>query len=296
MDSSKNTEDDTLRDPMEQGYVATRPRGTRARDTWKVNVRNLVAEDKRALDYFQKEVAKRGSNAFLFPNLIQNGSFEFPACSGVEFAQGWTLTDGATSALNVALTTIAEDGTAAVLFATVAGQMLTAGSYQAQDLQNLQAVPCTPGDVYLLRARVNCTPGTLANRGDLMFQATVTTYDANGNATFTTAGFPVGNVSTPGWQDYTATFTVPAGVVSFRLGIRVVLGDASGALNFDGSASVTVDEVGCGLLTPAQMYGRMAGSDALPRPVRFAKLPEFSDIGIGNGVKRYGVNFEVTEL
>ena len=89
MDSSKSTEDDTIRDPMESGDVATRPRGTRARDTWKVNVRNITAEDKRALDYFQRVTAARGSNSFLFPNLLPNGSFEFPAPSAAMLAFGW---------------------------------------------------------------------------------------------------------------------------------------------------------------------------------------------------------------
>jgi hypothetical protein len=127
MDSSKSTEDDTIRDPMESGDVATRPRGTRARDTWKVNVRNLVAEDKRVLDYFQRVTAARGSNSFLFPNLLPNGSFEFPAPSAAFLAFGWYQGSAPAAALPVSLATAGlEDGLQALCFGTTAGQVLTA--------------------------------------------------------------------------------------------------------------------------------------------------------------------------
>src|SRR6516225_6045210 len=123
MDSSKSTEDDTIRDQMELGYVATRPRNTRARDTWKVNIRNLVAEDKRALDQFTKVTAARGANAFLFPNLLPNGSFEFLPCNAVEIAQGWNRTDGNPQFSIVSTAVNAYDGAAAIKIGTVAGQV-----------------------------------------------------------------------------------------------------------------------------------------------------------------------------
>jgi hypothetical protein len=40
----------------------------------------------------------------------------------------------------------------------------------------------------------------------------------------------------------------------------------------------------------------MVGTQPLGCPVRFSKLPEVSDIGWGDGVKRYGCNFELTEV
>ena len=81
MDSSRSLEDDTIRDQNESGAVATRPRFTRARRTWKINTRNLTAEDARVLDYFSEITAARGGNAFLYPNLLLNWSFEIPAAS-----------------------------------------------------------------------------------------------------------------------------------------------------------------------------------------------------------------------
>ena len=67
-------------------------------------------------------------------------------------------------------------------------------------------------------------------------------------------------------------------------------------ITLDGSASVLWDEVGCALLTPLSPFGRMAGTSSLGCLVRFSKLPEASDIGWGGGAKRYGVNFELTEV
>src|SRR5581483_10620234 len=53
MDSSEQAADDTIRDSMDSGYVATRPRFTRERRTWNVNHRNLIAEDVRVLRNFR---------------------------------------------------------------------------------------------------------------------------------------------------------------------------------------------------------------------------------------------------
>jgi len=298
MDSSKSTEDDTIRDPMESGDVATRPRGTRARDTWKVNVRNLVAEDKRVLDYFQRVTAARGSNSFLFPNLLPNGSFEFPAPSAAFLAFGWYQGSAPAAALPVSLATAGlEDGLQALCFGTTAGQVLTANQSVVAEVDSNVTTPCTPGETYLFHARVKPTKGSLASAATLWGSAAMFTYDANGNQSSLNGSGNGFNTSVAGWQDYFTTFTIPAGAVSFQVRLLGHLtGPGSGTITLDGSASILMDEVACALLTPVQYYGRMAGSDCLPRPVRFTKLPEFSDIGYGSGQKVYGVNFELTEV
>jgi len=100
-----------------------------------------------------------------------------------------------------------------------------------------------------------------------------------------------------GWQTYGYQFTVPASAASFKVSLLVTLtNSAASAITLDGSASVSWDTVGCSLLTPLTPFGRMVGTQPLGCLVRFTKLPEFSDIGWGNGVKRYGVNFELTEV
>ena len=288
MDSSKSTEDDTIRDQMELGYVATRPRNTRARDTWKVNIRNLVAEDKRALDQFVKVTAARGANAFLFPNLLPNGSFEFLPCNAVEIAQGWNRTDGNPQFSIVSTAVNAYDGAAAIKIGTVAGQV---GAITAGQLTTTVPIPCTPGDVLLFAGYCQTVVGTLPG-GILAPAISVAFRDANGNA-LSPLNPPV-FMASPTWQLVSQQITVPANAATFTLTLEASLSAAGNAL--DGTACVLWDAVGVGLLTPVQMYGRMVGSDALPRPVRFTKIPEYSDIGIGSGVKRYGVNFELTEV
>jgi hypothetical protein len=297
MDTSKSTEDDTIKDQSESGYVSTRPRFTRVRDTWKVNVRNLVAEDKRVLDYFQKVTAARGANSFLFPNLLPNWSFEFAALDATQLVQNWYLANDPEAALPVSIVTSnIEDGAQALSFGTAAATLAEGASITAE-VDSDVTTPCTPGDVYLFHARVRPTQGTLADASTLWAEAAMYTYDASGTQSALAGSGSDVNTSTSGWQDYYATFTIPTGAASFRMRlIGNLAGSSSAAITLDGSASILIDAVGCALLTPAQLYGRMAGSDALPRPVRFSKLPEFSDIGFGNGVKRYGVNFELTEV
>lgn len=298
MDTSKSTEDDTIKDSAESGYVSTRPRFTRARDTWKINVRNLVAEDVRVLDYFQKITAARGSNSFLYPNLLPNWSFEFPALNAAQVAKDWNQPGTSSAALPVSLATAnVEDGVQALCFGTVAAQVLAAGATVAAEVTSAVVTPCAPGDVYLFHARVNPAQGTLASAATLWAEAAMYTYDASGNQSALAGSGSGFNTSVSGWQDYYATFTIPAGAVGFRMRlIGNLTGPSSGTIALDGSASILMDEVACALLTPAQWYGRMVGSYSLPRPVRFTKLPEFSDIGWGDGVKRYGVNFELTEV
>jgi len=298
MDSSRSLEDDTIRDQNESGAVATRPRFTRARRTWKINTRNLTAEDARVIDYFSEITAARGGNAFLYPNLLLNWSFEIPAASPTELVRGWYVASAAIPQLAITVaTTGVEDGLQALGFNTVAGQSLAVGQYLQAVVNSRAQIPCTPGEVYLFHGRVNPTPGTLPDYWALSANVAVNVTLANGTTTQMIGTWF--NTATPGWQDFWYSFTIPPNAVSFSLGILGVLNihnTAVGTINLDGSASILWDEVGCSLLTPVQPYGRMAGSAPLGRPVRFTKLPEISDIGYGNGQKVYGTSFELTEV
>lgn len=294
MDSSKSVDDDTIRDQMESGYVATRPRFTRARRTWKINVRNLQAEDMRVLDQFFMVTSARGANSFLYPNLLPNGSFEFPAQSDADVAYGWNISSGPPQeAISIGTVTV-EDGTHALSFTTVAGQSIPATSTVTGTACADQPISCTPGEVYTLTASASAVQGTLA-AGVLSSYARISFFDADGNplSTLTGGNVPVGT----GWQTYSYQFTVPANAASFSVSLNVSLANTAGAaLNIDASASVAWDVVACALLTPITPFGRMAGSQPLGCFVRFSKLPETSDIGVGTGVKRYGANFELTEV
>lgn len=291
MDSSKSVDDDTIRDQMESGYVATRPRFTRARRTWKINVRNLVAEDMRALDEFFMVTAARGANSFLYPNLLENGSFELPADSAADLIYGWSV--GAAVA-QIATTTgaTAYDGMQSAAFATVNGQQLGADATVLATLIADRQIACSPGEVYTFSVQAKQAVGTFA--GTLSAYATATFYDSNGNqlSVYTGGAVPVAS----GWQSYGMQFTAPANAAGFSIALVVKLVGGAGEVTLDGSTSVLWDAAGCALLTPITPYGRMAGSQPLGCLVRFTKLPETSDIGYGAGVKRYGANFELTEV
>ena len=294
MDSSKNIEDDTIRDQMESGYVATRPRFTRVRRTWKINVRNLVAEDVRTLDQFSMVTAARGANSFLYPNLLPNGSFEFAAQIAADVALGWNIS-GATpqEAIGIGTVTV-EDGTHALNFTTVAAQSIPANSTVTGAVTADQRISCTPGEVYLFTASANGVQGTLA-AGVLQPGVRIAFFDANGNTLSTLTG-PVATVGS-GWQPYSYQFTIPANAITFGVSLAVALVNSGAtAVTLDNSASVAWDSAGCALLTPLAPYGRMAGSQPLGCLLRFSKLPETSDIGMGQGVKRYGASFELTEV
>jgi hypothetical protein len=293
MDSSKTTEDDTIRDQAESGYVATRPRFTRVRRTWKANVRNLVAEDVRTLDEFYMVTTARGGNSFLYPNLLPNWSFEYAAIREGELVLGWSAGANAAQIAIQAVASPVADGVQALSFGTVAAASVPAHTTVTAQVIAGAVISCSAGEVYVFSGQINATPGTLA-AGVMVPSVGVNFYDTNGNLLSTATGtFTVA----AGWNQCGYQFTVPANAVSFQLYLNLALVNSTGsAIALDGSASVAFDEVGCSLFTPLTPYGRMIGSQSLGCLVRFSKLPENSDIGYGGGVKRYGASFELTEV
>jgi hypothetical protein len=293
MDSSKTIEDDTIRDQMESGYQATRPRFTRVRRTWKLNVRNLQREDVRALDEFVMVTAARGGNAFLYPNLLHNWSFEFPALSAQDLVFGWGITTAEPQTAIGINTSTVEDGTQSISFSTVAGQSIPATTTITAQISAYSPIPCAAGEVYQLVASVNAVQGTLA-AGVLSGTLSAAFFDVNGNALSTqTVAVVIGG----GWQSLGLQATAPANASTFLVQLNALLANTTAsAIALDGSSSIAWDAIGCALLTPLTKYGRMVGSQPLGCFVRFSKLPDVSDIGFGDGVKRYGANFELTEV
>lgn len=293
MDSSKSVDDDTIRDQMESGYVTTRPRFTRARRTWKINVRTLVAEDMRVIDEFVMVTAQRGANAFLWPNLLPNWSFEFPALSAPDLALGWALSAGVPEMAASIVSAPVADGSHALQFATVNGQSLPANSAVTATVSADQLIPCSPGDGYWATAQTYFTAGTLA-AGVLSATLNAVFYSVTGTILSTQSATAS---LTAGWQPLGLQFTTPANAVNFAVRLSVTLtNSASSAIALDGSTALAWDCLGCALAAPLTPYGRMAGSAPLGALVRFSKLPESADQGMGQGVKRYGVNFELTEV
>jgi hypothetical protein len=294
MDSSQSLEDDTIRDPAESGYVATRPRFTRGRRTWKQNIRNLAAEDIRALDQFAMVTAARGGNSFLYPNLLPNGSFELPPLSAADLVAGWNATP--TPAIAVATTgATVLDGAQAIGFATISASHLAAHSSATATLACDIPIPCNPGEVYCFTASASTVAGTAISGMTRTDAVSVAYQDINGNTLSTTLGTAAAIGG--GWKAYGLQFTVPANAVTFTVALVMTLANSTGsAIAFDGTQTTVWDCAACALVTPLSAYGRMAGSLALGVPVRFGNLPEYSDIGFGNGVKLYGAHFELTEV
>jgi hypothetical protein len=301
MDSSKSIEDDTIKDQAESGYVSTRPRFTRARRTWKLNIRNLVYEDMRALDAFVMNGAARGGNAFLYPNLLPNWSFEFPALSAVDLVFGWNVPANPPH-IAAGLATLAQDGAQSVAFSPVDGETIAAISAVTAQVIADQPIPCNPGEVYVFAGQVYGVPFSQTPNLTLSAGVAINFLDVNGNVLSTLTGTPV--AASAAWQAYSYQFTVPANAAAFTVALCGSIANTSNSPITLAASSPTIanygaafwDCVGCALLTPLTPYGRMIGSAPLGTFVRFSSLPETSDIGFGQGVKRYGAHFELTEV
>ena len=294
MDSSKKTEDDTIRDSAESGYVSTRPRFTRVRRTWPFNVRNLVAEDIRTLDQFFMATAARGANSFLYPNLLPNWSFEFPALADGDLAYGWSAA-GDPQLVSGVYPWVGTDGPNYLLsYDPGVGGVLAAGQTATAQVRCSATVPCQPGEVYLFTGSLAAQPsGIMA----LTFSAypAFDFFDANGNSLSTVMG--TAGALTGAFYSYGYQLTVPDNAASFAVRLCAALTNPTGAaIGLDGVAFAAWDAVGCALQTPLTPYGRMVGSAPLGCLVRFSSLPEVADIGWGNGVKVYGVKLELTEV
>lgn len=294
MDTSQMSEDDTIRDSSESGYVATRPRYTRARRTWKVNVRNISLEDIRGMQNFRDNIVKRGSLAFYMPSLIKNGSFEIAAEPGSgDLADQWQASAG-----SPVLSSTALDGGVAVQVASPAGLSAPGVNLTIGGVQYGGSIAANPGDTISVGFwyRVLATSQPLYFETALLYQ-----YEGQPEKSVATATI-VGATINATWAQALATIQVPSA------------GDASALkyltlrinVNIDGASSeptlganeiqVLLDFVGAAVSATAQKQALMVGSSAITRQVRFTKLPEFADLGWVGGEKRYGATFEVTEL
>jgi hypothetical protein len=280
--------DDTIRDQMDLGYVATRPRFSRSRRTWNLNIRNLTAEDVRALDTFAEVTVQRGSLCFYFPNLAPNWSFEVGPSSGDEVVAAWSITEQ--NAIVVTPGSTAADGLSSLQFAAGA----ITGSDASQVTAGRSFFPVA-GEVYegVFQVSADITGSGFSVSANLQIAlqmsdgSTVTVSPAASNAiTASTSGFV--------WVSQQLTIPAPAA------GLTITSAQAQIAVAATAIAGLNlfVDTVGLALTSSAQPYGRMVGSAPIPARVRFAanKIPQFSDLGYGDGVKVYGTTFAIEEV
>ncbi len=304
MDSSETTEDDTIRDKMESGYVATRPRSTRARRTWNINHRFLTEEDARSLINFRDQGVLRGALPFYYPNLFKNSSFEIaPDYGSNDVAQGWT----AALVENVNVGSVGRYGTidrnsfgsaGAEGSVAIAMYCLNTNAGSAQ-FMHATSIACAPGDTYL----VNCTfwkiaantPAALAAGTGFAVSAAITFDDG----TTAVVSSPLNSMLAPntlGFAPLSTTFTIPDSPTSFS-GTMVVsfeLAAAGGTFPLD----LFVDAVGLALTSRRFPRLTMAGTSRINTLVRFASggLPQISDMGWSGGRKAYGATFKLEEV
>ncbi len=312
MDGSESLENDTLSDKAQSGYVATRPRFTRVRRTWKVNFRTITAADKLALETFAAVTTARGANSFYFPNVLTNGGFEQPATLSWQLASGWTegsANDFAggnpTDAQVLVQTSQVDSGSYALQCGFVAGYDFAAGANGAACAINTVGIPVIPGESYTLSGDMLSTPpaGTgwypsvnflwitgvseITSSGQLIPGANIV---SSGSLTWPVAA---GNGA---WQTGSLTVTAPAGAqYLFAMpGVNLVNGPTAQTVGTNWNAYF--DNLACALTTPLTTFGRMAGSANLGVPVRFTSLPEFSDMGWVGNQKRFGAAMALTEV
>lgn len=316
LDTSVKTADDTIRDSMDLGYVATRPRFSRARRTWSANVRNLQLEDVRALDEFANVTVQRGGKSFYYPNLVGNSSFEFAAEDPSELVALWEVEQSNLLSIAVASTQALAgggDGLSCLQFVTQNGNLNAGASAVASILCN-KTFQVVPGETY--QAVFSCASFTRGFAGDTInVTANLQIILQISDGTQAVVSPSAANVITAPSSEFAPVgqqFTIPnpvngTTILGAQAQLIVTLQNA-GALEITLSSqtsgnyySVYFDSVGVALFAPAPgytIYGRMVGSSALPFPVRFApsKLPEFADIGASIGVKYYGSTFGLEEV
>lgn len=300
--STQKVEDGTLKDPMESGYVATRPRFTRLRRTWGIAYRHLVAEDLRALEMFTLKTVQGGAGSFYLPNLVYNGFFGFgPALPG-EVAAGWVWANSTASPTFTPVAFFnASNNSPSLVLTSLAETIAASGSTVATVINSSETGPANVGDVLTCAAgffaTLTAVPTGVQAQAVLSL---VVTYQDGSNQVVAASPFAV----SAGYQVSPATFTVPASgafnipVASISLRMAFYMGNTAIAsvTAAAGACVLSLGTVGLALTTAAQPFGRMPGSLPSGSLVRFSKLPEVRDGQWWGGQDRFDVSFEVTEV
>jgi len=293
---------------MDLGYVATRPRFSRERRTWNVNVRNLMAEDVRALRNFRANVVMRGSLSFYFPNLLLNGGFEFAPLLASEVFAGWTNNSDDSQMLAVS-NGFAYDGSACLLIESVSGQVVTAGEYVSAYATCERQIPVNAGDVYQFNSWFLSASSPITGLTQTAKYFIDLFYTDGSSTRYFGPDF---SLSATSWTLETGTWTVPAPptgkVIAYaQLSLLSDIQNATGAPITLGptTTSVRFDGVGLALVSAGVPQIATACSEPIPVPVRFAsgKLPKFSDLGWGSppgapsgGCFIFGATFALEEV
>ncbi len=302
--TSRKIEDGTISDPKESGYVSTRPRFTRRRRTWGVAWKNLVSEDVRVLDKFEVSTVKGGAGAFYLPNLVPNGGFEFPPTLPGELVSGWKIQQQSPAVrldlLNRgANAATAGDGVSAIV-AFPQPCTLAPGNSPSAAILSSQSFPVDIGDVFAFDADLHLLELVALNVEMIGYWNLNVSYE---DGTTQYPGAPYFTTATTGFAPQAVTIPAPVDAGTIRSTNATVAFSAflvnttNAPIVIDGSVGqMVIDNLAVALISAANPYGRMPGTSSPGCAVRFTKPITIKDAKPADGVKRYDVTCEVTEL
>lgn len=329
-------EDGTISDPMESGYVATRPRFTRNRRTWSLSYRPLTLADRIVLDFFARKQAVLGANSFWFPNQLISGGMERPRTdsSSPDIVKGWSLL-----AADAQLKWVQQPELTAVnvfqppsalLLRLTGNQTVPIGTFSQVVLgrRNTNLPLPISGETYLAAAMIAVSADYPLGNTSFSGSSTDTAVSGGGGAAINGMSSSIALViavnyddgshdqfssvvittnNSGGWTLLTASGTIAAGknVISMAVQVQQSITNV-GSLPTGGSPwvmpatgnplDVWVDAVGLALTSSPQPYGGTAGLNPIPTAVRFTKSPQTAQIGWVNGSQAFTSAFDLTEV
>ena len=162
-------------------------------------------------------------------------------------------------------------------------------------LSQASAVSVNPGDTMQLYSLIQLSRGALPSPALVAFGgAFIVSFDVGAQLNLT----PYSTDTAGSFLPYSVTFTVPPGASLATISLYVYAESAPslGVIAMPPGVSMAWDEVGLSVVQAAQPFGKMPGTSSPSSPVRFTKPLTIKDAKPADGVKRYDVTCEVTEL
>lgn len=304
--SSQKIEDGTIRDKMEMGQVMTRQRFSRLRRTWKIEYQFLNSTDMTAIDFFYRTAVQGGALPFYWPNLLENGGFEYntdgPAVGTPSLSvlcDGWFVSPGGAAFTAKLVAGVAQSGTNCLQLDGIPSYNLAAhGNVNLSVLSN--TVPVKAGQTIQVSGAVNVPLGSLPTGASFMVRVGLVFISVlNAGISGTYPPDTTAPTTQYGWTQVSTQAVAPAGTVKAHVQCAVFLVNSTGAaIAMPSSAYLTAefDNLGLALVSPVATYGNMPSNGPIPVAVRFPKPIEIMDSGWINNGPSYRVQFELEEV
>ncbi len=302
--ASQKIEDGTIRDKMEMGQVMTRQRFSRLRRTWKVEYQFLNSTDLAAIDYFCRATVQGGGLPFYWPNLIENGGFEYntlgpapgtPLTSGL-VCDGWSLAPGTAGSVAALQASVAHSGAFSLQLSGVESYSLGANATAPlRVFSSLQAV--VPGQTIQVAGFLNVSLAAMPAGSSFLARIGFFFADSAGQLLEVIPGDL--SAVTSGWTPVIGSGVAPANATSVYAECCLFLvNSTSAAIVMPATPYLTAnfDDIGLALVSQTATYGNMPSNGPIPVAVRFPKPIEVMDSGWVNNGPSYRVQFELEEV